>query len=370
MEITVPSYYERFHCLAGQCRDNCCCTGWQIVIDPDTLEYYRHLPEPQRGRILAGLTENEEGETIIRPRDGRCPFLTGERLCGLVLELGEEHIGEICALHPRYRAWYPGRLEMGVGLCCEEAARLILSDSAPAEFYTYLTDQADEEGEDVPLYPALLNLRERLFAAAQDRSRPLRLRLAEILRLAHAAQEAVNRGELPDTQVPPSPLPASSGDGRNVLRALADAHREMEVLEAPWGEALSRLSAQLDALDWSGFQAAAEAWAWEYEHLTVYLLFRYFLPAVWDGTPLLAAEQVVGMVLAIAALGALAWQEGGGSLSAAERWEIARQYSKEVEYSEDNLELLREAFLFAPALSLPALLGLLEGSGTAAADAL
>ena len=361
MEITVPSYYERFHCLAGNCRDNCCCTGWQIVVDEDTLDYYSRLPEPQRGRILSGLTENGEGETIIRPADGKCPFLTEDRLCGLVLELGEEHIGEICALHPRYRTWYPGRLELGVGLCCEEAARLILEDPEPAEFFTYLTDQADDREEDAPLYPALLDLRERLLGAVQDRSRPLALRLATALRLAQAAQEAVNRGKLPDPEAEPFPLPADPEAGRGVLRALVEAHREMEVLEPSWAQDLARLEARLDGLDWPGFRAWVGERAYEYEHLAVYFLYRYFLPSIWDDNPLAAVQLAVGMTLTAAALAALVWTEADGAPAPEMRWEAARQYSKEVEYSEDNMELLREAFLFTPELSPAALLGLLEG---------
>ena len=147
MEMTAPVYYKDFRCLADRCRDNCCRTGWEIDVDDETVSYYKSLPRPLGDRILSGLAEDEGGVCTIRPVDGQCPFLTENGLCSLVIQLGEEHIGDICALHPRYREWFPGRMEIGVGLCCEEAARLILSDPAPTEFETYLTD-ADADDDD------------------------------------------------------------------------------------------------------------------------------------------------------------------------------------------------------------------------------
>lgn len=359
MTVTMPGYYEQFRCLASACRDNCCRTGWEIVVDEGTVDYYRSLPEPQRSRILSALGRDGEGDAFLRPENGQCPFLTEQGLCGLVLELGEEHIGEICALHPRYREWFPDRMEIGVGLCCEEAARLILSDPEPCEFVSYLTD-AEEDEEPLPLYPPLLAFRDRLFETVQDRTRPLTLRWAEALRLTRTAQRAMNENRLPDPEAGPDDLAAVPTPWQTVLAALLDAHLEMETLEPTWGRTLAELRENLETLDWNSFFAALGERAYEYEHLTVYLMFRYFLKASFDGDALGRLEQTVGMVLTIAALGAWQWRQTG-RFSLADQIEVARQYSKEVEYSDDNMETLAEAFLFEEALSLPHLLGLLEG---------
>ncbi|MCD8384863.1 MAG: flagellin lysine-N-methylase [Clostridiales bacterium] len=359
MVVTMPGYYEQFRCLASACRDNCCRTGWEIVVDERTVDYYRSLPEPQSQRILSALGRDEEGDACIRPENGQCPFLTEAGLCGLVLELGEEHIGEICALHPRYREWFPDRMEIGVGLCCEEAARLILSDPEPCEFVSYLTD-AEEDEEPLPLYPPLLEMRDRLFEIVQDRTRPLTLRWAEALRLTRAAQGEMNENRLPDPACGPDDLAAAPTPWQSVLAALLDAHLEMEALEPEWSRTLGELRENLEALDWQGFSAALGERVYEYEHLTVYLMFRYFLKASFDGDALGRLTQAVGMVLTVAALGAWRWQRTG-TFSLTDQIEVARQYSKEVEYSDDNMETLAEAFLFEEALRLPCLLGLLEG---------
>ncbi len=359
MELTAPCYYKEFQCTADRCRDNFCRTGWEIEIDERTMNYYRSLPSTQRERILAGIHEDEEGCCTIRPCGGQCPFLDEKGLCSLVLELGEELIGDICALHPRYREWFPGRMEIGVGLCCEEAARLILSDPEPAEFETYLTDEDEEEEEDEPLYLPLLELRDQLFALLQDREKPLRHRLADALRLAQAIQEAINGETLTETVVP-SEIKAVPTDWEQTLSALLSVHQEMEVLEEGWKADLNDLEAHLEELDWQGFEQALGARRYEYEHIAVYLIFRYFLKAVFDENALVKVQQMIAMVLMIAALGLRHWQKTG-SLTLAEQIEAARQYSKEVEYSDDNMETLAEAFLFEPELSTPALLGLLEG---------
>lgn len=360
MEMTAPVYYKNFQCLAGACKDNCCRTGWEIEVDSRTVEYYKTLPEEQREAILSGLARDEEGCYTIRPQEGQCPFLTEGGLCGLVLELGEAHIGDICTLHPRYREWFPGRMEIGVGLCCEEAARLILSDPAPAEFETYLTDEDEEEDEDAPLYLPLLSIRDRLFELLQDRSLPLARRMALALRLAQSVQEALNRGESPEEDLTPSTLPAVPTAWQAVLSASLAVHQEMEYLEEDWRQSADDLAEHLEELDWSGFRQALEGRGYEYEHLCVYLIFRYFLKAVYDEDALTKVKQMVLMVLTMAALGARRWQVTG-EYTLAHQIEVTRQYSKEVEYSDDNMEALAEAFLFEPALSTAALLGLLEG---------
>ncbi|MBQ8934997.1 MAG: flagellin lysine-N-methylase [Oscillospiraceae bacterium] len=361
MEMTAPVYYKEFKCLANRCRDNCCRTGWEIDVDDDTVAYYKSLPQPLRDKILSGLAVDGEGVYTICPVNGQCPFLTDAGLCSLVIQLGEEHIGDICTLHPRYREWFPGRKEIGVGLCCEEAARLILSDSAPAEFETYLTDADadDDDGEEAPLYLPLLDLRDRLFDLLQDRLLPLRQRMANALRLAAAVQDVMNRGEVPPADIAPSDLAAGRPSGQSVLAAALSVHLEMEVLEEEHMACIEDVLAHLDGLDWAGFCAALGERVYEYEHLAVYLVFRYFLKAVYDGDALVKVKQMIVMVLAMAALGVRQWQKSG-QFTRSDQIEVCRQYSKEVEYSDDNMEALAEAFLFEEELSTQHLLGFLE----------
>ena len=330
MELTYPVYYKDFHCTADACRDNCCRTGWEIDVDAETVDYYRTLPQPQRQRIFAGLSQEPSGQYVICPKDGQCPFLTQTGLCSLVMELGEEHIGDICALHPRYREWFPGRMEIGVGLCCQEAAQLILSDPAPADFETVITDDDPDDGEngDFPLYLPLLSLRETLFEIAQDRTLSLQERVEELLDMAADVQRQIDGTA--------RKLPVFS---RSYLRNVLEVHTKMEALNPAWLEEVEAVLGHADSLDWSGFSASLGQRGYEYEHILVYLLFRYVLKAVFDGELFSRVRMAVDMTLAIAALGVWRWMNTG-RFTLSDQIDVAKEYSKEVEYSDENMENL------------------------------
>ena len=42
MKFIKPNFYDAFHCTAAACSDTCC-AGWEIDVDPDTVEYYENL---------------------------------------------------------------------------------------------------------------------------------------------------------------------------------------------------------------------------------------------------------------------------------------------------------------------------------------
>jgi lysine-N-methylase len=67
------------------------------------------------------------GEPHFRLSAGdRCPHLSERGLCNIITECGESALCQICSDHPRYRSFYYGVTEIGIGLSCEEASRLVL----------------------------------------------------------------------------------------------------------------------------------------------------------------------------------------------------------------------------------------------------
>ena len=40
MHIEYPEYYNKFHCLAGDCPDTCC-KDWEVDVDEATFYYYK-----------------------------------------------------------------------------------------------------------------------------------------------------------------------------------------------------------------------------------------------------------------------------------------------------------------------------------------
>ena len=174
--LTVrPDFYDDFHCLAGSCRHSCC-VGWEIDVDAQTLVYYRGL-DGALGEELREQIDPEPTPHFRLTEDERCPFLNSENLCRLILELGEDGLCDICALHPRFYNDYPGRTEMGLGLCCEEAARLLCEGQGPLR----LIAESDGEGDEEPT--PLLILRGQIFALLADDVRPLTERMGDALAL-------------------------------------------------------------------------------------------------------------------------------------------------------------------------------------------
>ena len=148
IQIRKPDYFERFQCSASDCTDNCC-IGWEIDIDERTAERYKkvqgELGQKLKDRILR---EGEDELPHFILQGERCPFLGDNNLCELINELGESSLCDICREHPRFYEWFDGLTEMGLGLCCEEAARLILESPEKADFVVSFKEEEEEEEEE------------------------------------------------------------------------------------------------------------------------------------------------------------------------------------------------------------------------------
>lgn len=125
MKVIIPNYYEDFKCIADKCRHNCC-IGWEIDIDDETLETYENLKGKFSKKLKDGIEYNDGYACFRLDGKGRCAFLNKGNLCDIILNMGENSLCQICADHPRYRNFYDNTTEIGLGLCCEEAGRIIL----------------------------------------------------------------------------------------------------------------------------------------------------------------------------------------------------------------------------------------------------
>ncbi|MBQ2765502.1 MAG: flagellin lysine-N-methylase [Clostridia bacterium] len=128
--IIKPEFFDKFKCIAGKCSDTCC-AGWEIYADPQTADYYSMIPGENGDYVRSHLTKFDDGILLCLEGE-RCPFLRGDNLCELIIRLGEDSLCDICREHPRFYAETENLIEMGVGLCCPEAARLWLE--SPCDF--------------------------------------------------------------------------------------------------------------------------------------------------------------------------------------------------------------------------------------------
>jgi len=131
----MNSYYlncfKDFSCLMGECKHTCC-AGWNIKVDKKTYKKYSSLKGEKRKKILSNI---DKDTLIIKNKmDGRCPFLTNENLCSIIMELGDKHICSVCTLHPRFKNFFSKRIELGFGVSCEQASNMLINFSGKPNF--------------------------------------------------------------------------------------------------------------------------------------------------------------------------------------------------------------------------------------------
>ena len=118
------SCFASFRCIAGACPDTCC-AGWEVDLDEDTLRRYHQLPGALGNEIRSAICQ-EDDYTFFRLKNGQCPFLNKEKLCRLILALGEDSLSVTCREHPRFWEEYGNTRETCLSISCPEAARLLL----------------------------------------------------------------------------------------------------------------------------------------------------------------------------------------------------------------------------------------------------
>ena len=154
MTVFFPSYYKEFKCIADKCRHSCC-VGWEIGVDGDTMQRYALLEGALADEIRQNITEDS---TIRLSAGDRCPFLNGCGLCRIISEMGDSCVPLICQEHPRFYHRVGERIEGGIGMSCEEAARIILSSCGFADFVELERDAdvADESDFDTLTHRAII----------------------------------------------------------------------------------------------------------------------------------------------------------------------------------------------------------------------
>ena len=130
MKAYAPDYYKDFMCRAGECRHSCC-IGWEIDIDEKTLKIYREADGELEARLRSAIRQDEDNACFNMLENGRCPFLREDGLCDMICLKGETWLADICREHPRFYNRFTDRVEVGLGLACEAAAELVLGRHEP-----------------------------------------------------------------------------------------------------------------------------------------------------------------------------------------------------------------------------------------------
>lgn len=310
MKYIAPDYYEKFKCIADECKHSCC-VGWEIDIDEETVEKYRLVKGDFGERLKNNIGVNDGVAYFKLDCNERCPFLNEKNLCDIILTLGEKSLCQICNDHPRFRNFYSDGTEIGIGLCCEAAAKLILAQTEKVSLKIIGDDGYDDFSDDEKNF---LLLRGKLFEILQNRNQTIDERIDEFLKLCNGKNSTMNTEEM------------------------ADFFLSLERLDVKWTDILTELKKNIinnEPLP-CFFDTVAE-------QLLVYFTYRHLSATLDDGRLSQRASFVVCSYRMIENLCRF-HIEKFGNISIEDMAEYARLYSSEIEYSEENIEAILKLF--------------------------
>ena len=302
MKRIVPDYYPQFHCIADRCQHSCC-IGWEIDIDEDSLSQYKTIDGDLGKRLKENIVVEDNCAHFQLTADERCPFLNQTGLCDLICALGEDSLCQICADHPRFRNEFSAFEEMGLGLCCEEAARLVLTKPDKTTLL-----MLDDSGEDDELYEDeidVLSVRKNAIAIVQDREFTIEERMENLSDFFGVV--------LPE----------------HTPHEWAEIYLDLERLDESWTDALHTLTDNVPTLE------ASSEWETAFEQLLVYFLYRHLPAALNDGD---VYTKIGFALLSVTLIRWLLAEMEQPTLS--DLIDLVRMYSGEIEYSDENLDIL------------------------------
>ena len=302
MKLYAPKYYKDFVCIADKCKHSCC-IGWEIDVDKNALNKYSGLVGGYGEKIKSSISHEESPHFILQKND-LCPHLNEKRLCNIILNLGEDYLCDICREHPRFYNYTPRGKEVGIGISCEEAARLVLTSGDYSQIVEIGTVEGDTEIFDFDA----TKTRSELYAILSDASIPYFQRLSMI-------------GE----EYGIYPSKNSDAEWKTLLS-------EIDYLEQDHSKLFKNYSSDKDT------PKEIEKYA---ERLLAYFIFRHTSEAynVEDfGVSLGFCMFCEWLFISVCKATKAATLE--------EVIDIARIISEELEYSEDNTDIIKNEFLF------------------------
>ncbi len=376
MLYVKPNYYDKFHCTADKCEATCC-AGWQIVIDEKSLERYAK-EQSAYGKVLHDRVDWEEG-VFKQDTCKRCAFLNPDNLCDMYKHLGEESLCVTCTNYPRHIEEFENIREITLSISCPEVARIILAQKEPVSFMEEETLSEEEEFEDFDpfLFSYLEDARKIMLGILQNRDLHISVRASLVKEMAEEMQECLQRWELFElvdifdkyedetflanaARMIAEKREAFYKDAAGALaysKAIFGRLYELEHLSDDWEPYLEQCWNELYGGKAAGYQAVHEAfrtWCTKgvmssfeldtvLEQLLVYFIFTYFCGGVYDANLLGKVQMSLDSVYNIYEMFVAKWTEQGQKLDLQDMERIVYRYSRELEHSDVNLELMEEA---------------------------
>ena len=291
MKLRAPEYYKDFKCIADKCSHSCC-IGWEIDVDEDTAEKYASLSTGYGAQIARSIEWDGTPHFRLAEND-RCPHLDERGLCRIITDCGEDCLCHICREHPRFYNDTPYGKEVGIGMSCEEAARIVLSSDG----YASMIEVGETEDEENEFFFDSVGEREVVYSILSDRSVLYEKRLLGLYERYGISLGDISKGDVAD------------------LEYLDEGHRALFLEYSSNNETSKEAEKMLErALAYFVYRHCTQAW--DEEEFRVSLGFALFCER---------------LICSLVKLGI-------------EITEAARIVSEELEYSEDNTERIKNEF--------------------------
>ncbi len=320
-----PSFYDDFKCIAEKCTDNCC-IGWEIDIDDETLDKYNNLEGSLGDEIRSKITTSDDGSKCFELcNNDRCPFLNENNLCRIIISYGEDALCEICKNHPRFYEWFPGVKECGLGLSCEAVCRVLLSSEnrftlIETNDYEPINLETKEDTIISDSYIFISALRERFFDILFSDKGSYYEKLESVCVMAERFC-----GEV---------LPLRNN------KELIEAYFNTEPIDEKWSEYIKNMRDNLDSY-YSERAEFKECYKYDklYPKILSYIFYRHLTKAAFDGDILSRICFCLESVKFIELCDMVTYCNKK-ELTLEDRIENLKNWSKQVEYSEENTDYL------------------------------
>lgn len=336
MKLYAPSYMKAFKCKGSECHDNCC-IGWEIDIDDVSLKKYRTMSLSD-GNPLSDGVENGESPHFKQDDTGRCHFLTSDGLCRIISELGEAALCDICREHPRYYNVLGNFAEVGIGLVCEAATELLLKSSTPFTVYEYGCTDCENRRAVPPSIKFASRQREAIFEMIFNEKIDTPCLLSSLFEMSFKIEDTVLDVEagLLSIDIAPISLKSEESDLSKPLTEFIRCAKDAEFFDDEFPTMLNDITRlYLSSPDtFRNFlrrelDCAARRLLWYFVH-------RYFLSGLLYSSIGAALRFSILSTLTVCLL----------TLNAGGTKHLSRTaiiYSKNIEYSQSNVEMLTEA---------------------------
>lgn len=334
------------------------------MIDEDSLEEYVNIKGEFTDRLMKGIDWQEE---CFRQYGGRCSMLNDNNLCDLVTEMGEEYLCETCYRYPRHVEEFDGVREWSLSLSCPIAAQMILENEEPTAFTVEEDEEEDpleEEFEDFDflLFTQLEDARKVMFQIIRNQAMPLENRMSLLLQMAEEMQECLEQERLYDMDNLIASYTKKEYDSKQdevnrfqKLQKQFTVFGQLERLREDWTDVLEMTRKTLYS-DFETYRSIRADFLAEYgegrrkyaqwermrENILVFFLYTYFCGAVYDDWIYSKVALAVFSTSFIEEFVMCKWFLADKNISWQECISMAWRYAREVEHSDENLNLLEE----------------------------